>query len=388
MKLKSWQSSNSFQCQASSKGPPSSRSGPSSIREVQKSSKRKFTSDGSTERPSRRRKGSSSTCESQAETLSGLRLSSAQDAKVSTSFCTEPEGKNGHKTSPTEDPSHKSTTTTWSCDKPGPSSSVNTGPLVTRGVFAAKYTQKKLLGLGGFGSVYEGYRKDDNLPVAIKHIPQNRIRWTTMVIQREQTDVLLDLYMSLNGKTTVVPVEVALLLKVKPAAAETSAVVNLLDWCYLCNEVILVLERPVPCMDLVDFMVTRGYILQEHEAKVITKQLVDALIELHFKRVFHRDIKLANILIETSSDVPRVRLIDFGCGTVLTDGGYTTEEGTYDHLSPRWFQWRRYKAEPITVWQLGVVLFAMLHGHAPFRDERQMICEDPAISEGLSFGKS
>ncbi|KAF3691357.1 Serine/threonine-protein kinase pim-1 [Channa argus] len=335
MKLKSWSTTYTLQDQASSSGPTSSLSGLS-------------------------------------QTLSGLRLSLAQDAEISTPISSKTERtkdqkresekhkprKKSRKTpSPTEELSHKTTTTTLSSDKPGPFSSVNTGPLVSRDDFVAKYTQNKLLCCGGFGSVYEGYRKDDNLP-------------------------------SLNRKTTMVPLEVALLLKVKPAAAENSAVVTLLDWCNLHSEAILVLERPVPCMDLVDFMVTRGYILQEHLAKVITKQLVDALIEVHSKGVFHRDIKLDNILIETSSDVPRVRLIDFGCGTVLTDGGYTTGEGTYEYLTPEWFQRRWYKAEPTTVWQLGVVLFAMLHGHLPFKHEREIVCEDPAISEGLSLGNS
>ncbi len=61
--------------------------------------------------------------------------------------------------------------------------------------------------------------------------------------------------------------------------------------------------------------------------QTITKQLVDALIEVHSRGVFHRDIKLDNILIETSSDVPRVRLIDFGCGTFLSEGTYIAEHG-------------------------------------------------------------
>lgn len=56
-------------------------------------------------------------------------------------------------------------------------------------------------------------------------------------------------------------------------------------------------------------------------------QLVDALIEIHSRGVFHRDIKLDNILIETGSDGPRVRIIDFGSGTSLSEGMYTTEQG-------------------------------------------------------------
>lgn len=50
------------------------------------------------------------------------------------------------------------------------------------------------------------------------------------------------------------------------------------------------------------------------------KQLVEAALELQSKNIFHRDIKLENILIETGADVPRLRLIDFGvsCFAVKT----------------------------------------------------------------------
>ncbi|TNN76995.1 Serine/threonine-protein kinase pim-2 [Liparis tanakae] len=79
-------------------------------------------------------------------------------------------------------------------------------------------------------------------------------------------------------------------------------------------------------MDLIDYINSRGYHLPEHEAKTIAKQLVDALIEVHSRGVFHRDIKLDNILIETGSDVPRVRLIDFGSGRLLYLFSETTQQ--------------------------------------------------------------
>ena len=49
-------------------------------------------------------------------------------------------------------------------------------------------------------------------------------------------------------------------------------------------------------------------------SQIIMKQLLDAAIDLKAKGIFHRDLKLENILIEPSSDGPRVRIIDFGCG--------------------------------------------------------------------------
>lgn len=66
--------------------------------------------------------------------------------------------------------------------------------------------------------------------------------------------------------------------------------------------------------------------------QIIIKQLVDSLIEIHSKEVFHRDIKTDNILIETASDVPCVRIIDFGCGTFLSGQTYTDEEGRLSFL--------------------------------------------------------
>lgn len=50
-------------------------------------------------------------------------------------------------------------------------------------------------------------------------------------------------------------------------------------------------------------------------SQLILRQLVNAAKELHYNQcIFHRDIKLENILLETTSGVPRVRIIDFGLG--------------------------------------------------------------------------
>lgn len=45
------------------------------------------------------------------------------------------------------------------------------------------------------------------------------------------------------------------------------------------------------------------------------KDLVDECI-------FHRDIKMENILIESGSNVPRVRLIDFGLGCFFNETSF------------------------------------------------------------------
>ncbi|XP_070700194.1 serine/threonine-protein kinase pim-1-like [Pempheris klunzingeri] len=218
-----------------------------------------------------------------------------------------------------------------------------------RAEFEAKYKQKNHLGEGGCGFVFAGIRKADNIPVAIKYISKNKVFCKHVENGRELS------------------VEVAVMLKLA-AGAGTSAPVSLLDWYDLERELILVLERPVPSQDLFKYIQVNGGSLQEEEAKVILKQLVDAARELEDKCVFHRDIKVENILIETSSDVPRVRLIDFGLSCFTKKRSfYRVFYGTSAHVPPEWYHRCIYRPGPTTVWQLGVVLFDSLHSKSTFQ---------------------
>ncbi|GLD46413.1 serine/threonine-protein kinase PSK1-like protein [Lates japonicus] len=212
--------------------------------------------------------------------------------------------------------------------------------------FEARYEELELLGEGGFGSVFAGFRISDELPM-------------------------------MNGEVNAVPLEVALTLKATggPESTCSSAIISLLDWYDLDQELILVLERPVPCVDLSQYVRENGGSLQEHEAKVIMRQLVEAAMELHSKHVFHRDIKLENILVETGSDVPRVRVTDFSCGCFMRRGHY--------HLLSEWYMHKRYRARPTTVWQLGVVLYGMLDRHTSF-DTLKFLHNKLSINSELS----
>ncbi|XP_022069327.2 serine/threonine-protein kinase pim-1-like [Acanthochromis polyacanthus] len=187
--------------------------------------------------------------------------------------------------------------------------------------FEAQYVQQNPLGEGGCGSVYAGYRKADLLPVAIKYVPKDKI----FCKHRDK-----------NGK--LISVEVAIMKRLgggSAGSAGKSAPVALLDFYDLQQQLILVLERPVPAQDLLQYIMENGGCLEEEEAKIITKQLVDAAIHLLENRIFHRDIKVENILIETGSDVPRVRLIDFGLSCVFNRGSsYNVFYGTIDRNSP------------------------------------------------------
>uniref|UniRef100_A0A3Q0RRA9 non-specific serine/threonine protein kinase n=1 Tax=Amphilophus citrinellus TaxID=61819 RepID=A0A3Q0RRA9_AMPCI len=212
--------------------------------------------------------------------------------------------------------------------------------------FEATYLELYKLGEGAFCSEYAGWRMTDRFSVSITHI---------------------FLYLVLNGKTSMVPLEVLLMTKVGggPASGGTSAAVSLLDWYDLEQEVLLVMERPFPCVSLLKYMENSGGPLKEDVAKVL-KQLVDAAITMHTKGIFHGDIKAENLLLETGSSDPRVRVINFGCGCLVQEEPHFIFSGTSAYAPPEFLICGRYEAAPTTVWQLGALLYKMLDAEQYF----------------------
>ncbi|XP_049600910.1 uncharacterized protein [Syngnathus scovelli] len=234
-----------------------------------------------------------------------------------------------------------------------PGSTASQQAATNRASFARKYQQVNKLGEGGFGSVYAGYRKSDCLPVAIKYIPKEVKR----------------VPLNINGLKKDIPIEALLMLQasIKKNSDGTSAVVSLLNKYDLEHQIVLVMERPVPSVDLFTY-ITRCRIgaLPECEAKNIMKQLVAAAIDMHAVDVFHRDLKQENILLEATSGVPRVRIIDFGCSCFASNEPYRDYNGTLCYAPPEYVLRRTYSAGPTTVWHLGALLFELMAGTKRF----------------------
>ncbi|XP_069366581.1 serine/threonine-protein kinase pim-2-like isoform X2 [Paralichthys olivaceus] len=242
-----------------------------------------------------------------------------------------------------------------SVDKVKSSSDKNTvlSGHTSRADFEAKYLERRKLGEGGYGSVYAGRRRSDNLRVAIKHIPNS-------VVPRQKV---------IYGRKYRIPKEVLIMHKAAggPESVGKSAAVSILDWYDLDDEVVLVMERPVRSMELLQFQNNKGGPIDEDQAKIIMKQLVNAAIDMRAKGVFHRDIKSENILIETCSNGLRVRLIDFGCGRIHKKNSiYSKYSGTSAYVPPEFQINGEYMADPTTVWQLASLLFEMLDGFRQF----------------------
>lgn len=210
----------------------------------------------------------------------------------------------------------------------------------------------KVLGKGGFGTVYAGTRMKDGAPVAIKSIAKDRVPAWGVV----------------HGKR--VPLEVALLLRV----AHIPQVVRLLNWLEKEDSFLLILERPEPCKDLYEYVTARGP-LPEDEAQDLMLQVVNIVMACHAAGVIHRDIKDENLLVTTDRHGRvTLKLIDFGSGAFfLRDKIYTDFEGTKVYSPPEWIVHNQYQGVPATVWSLGILLYDLVFGDIPFEYEDQIV---------------
>jgi len=232
--------------------------------------------------------------------------------------------------------------------------------LIGKKEFYEKYTTTgNLLGKGGNGSVYAGYRNSDHFPVAIKVVGKKRLVRGTV-----------------NQKNVEIPIEVALMTK----ARHIKGVIKLIDYSELPGDCFaLVMERKVndindKSKDLFDFITDRHREkeLNEELARKIFRQIAETVSDLKKLDILHGDIKDENILINTQTH--DIKLIDFGAGTKsIEDKFYTTFCGTRIYAPPEWIKHRWYTASGLNVWSLGVLLYNLLCGDIPFKTENDTI---------------
>ncbi|NWW39249.1 PIM2 kinase, partial [Panurus biarmicus] len=93
--------------------------------------------------------------------------------------------------------------------------------------------------------------------------------------------------------------------------------------------------------------------LMEPVAQGLFCQVLEAMQRCTSRGVLHRDIKAKNVLVDLATG--EVRLMDFGCGTILQDSFYTRVSGTPEYSPPEWILFGCYHGLPATIWSLGIL---------------------------------
>lgn len=103
----------------------------------------------------------------------------------------------------------------------------------------------------------------------------------------------------------------------------------------------------------------------EDLAKPILQQILLAVAHCHSIGVFHRDIKLENILMHYSG---YIKLCDFGYASEIKEYDPNRILGTLSYLAPECVNKKVKDCTKIDIWSCGVVLYCMLCGYYPFQD--------------------
>ncbi|KAL1504701.1 hypothetical protein AB1Y20_008480 [Prymnesium parvum] len=145
--------------------------------------------------------------------------------------------------------------------------------------------------------------------------------------------------------------------------------------------------------DLFDRLERHGP-LAEPMARAVATQLLNAVSQLHARNVLHGDLHPACLLFESEDarsatlrlDVLRAaRRIPSGSSSL--EGGW----GTPDYASPQMLSWLAEGVRPqpygldTDMWSIGVIVYVMLSGFAPFRGDTLAQLYKTAMSGRLGF---
>jgi class 3 adenylate cyclase len=222
------------------------------------------------------------------------------------------------------------------------------GPGEDRPEAFGRYQVRRAFGAGGFGTVYLGHDTQLDRPVAIK-------------VQRGDRDVpSAEVEQFLQEARRLARLRHPGIVAVHDAGAHEGQV-------YLVS-------------DFLDGPSLEGWLKANRPSCAAAARLAaavaDALAHAHARRIVHRDVKPANLLL-TADGAPV--LVDFGLALDETRAGgpeFGVVSGTPAYMSPEQVAGAAHRIDGRTdIYSLGVVLYEMLCGQVPFRsaDTRELL---------------
>ena len=107
-------------------------------------------------------------------------------------------------------------------------------------------------------------------------------------------------------------------------------------------------------------------------------QMADAVDAMHQSGIVHRDLKPENVCF-TDKARQKIKIIDMGAAGFLDESGLSDLSGTPLYAAPEVVPWfyasergpppARYD-ERVDLWSMGVALYVMLSGAAPFDQDQ------------------
>ncbi|KAI3802608.1 hypothetical protein L1987_30748 [Smallanthus sonchifolius] len=214
-----------------------------------------------------------------------------------------------------------------------------------RHVILGKYEMGRLLGQGTFAKVYHARDLLTAESVAVKVIKTEKVRKQGLMEQITREIAVMRLVRHPN-------------------------VVQLKEVMATKSKIFLVMEY-VKGGELFT-KIAKGR-LKENLARKYFHQLISAVDYCHSRGVYHRDLKPENLLLDENEDL---KVSDFGLSALpeqlRNDGLLHTQCGTPAYISPEVLRKKGYDGSKADTWSCGVILYALLAGCLPFREDNLM----------------
>lgn len=206
-------------------------------------------------------------------------------------------------------------------------------------------TIDKIVGSGTFGLVFKGFELDTGVAVALKKIKMERETQGFPVTAIREIKILSNL-----KHVNIVDLREIMTYSVDEGDENEASA---RDKNFMEGDVFMVFE--FVDYDLSGLLKSSGVNITERHMKSFLYQLLKGVDFLHSKRILHRDIKSANLLV-TRGNV--LKIADWGLARYLHHGDpkthrYTTPVVTLWYRSPELILGSRHYSTEIDIWSVG-----------------------------------
>ncbi|HQX50585.1 MAG TPA: SUMF1/EgtB/PvdO family nonheme iron enzyme [Planctomycetaceae bacterium] len=222
--------------------------------------------------------------------------------------------------------------------------------------YKGRYRLDRILGEGAFGRVYLGYDEVIKRQVAIKVPSKERFK------KPEDAEAYLT-------EARIV------------ASLDHSHIVPVFDVGRTEDGSIYVVSQFIEGITLADRI--KAGSLEERDAAQLLATVARALQHAHDRRLIHRDVKPANILLQTQTG--KVYVTDFGLA--IREHDYLQQNiiaGTAAYMSPEQARGEGHRLDGRSdIFSMGIILYEILTGKKPFRGSSPMETLHEVISKEL-----
>ncbi|XP_022633214.1 CBL-interacting serine/threonine-protein kinase 3 isoform X2 [Vigna radiata var. radiata] len=229
-----------------------------------------------------------------------------------------------------------------------------------------KYEVGRTIGEGTFAKVKFARNSETGEPVALKIIDKEKV---LKYMQAEQIQREIATMKLIKHPNVVQLYEINFDSNVADGKSD--------QLCYELNLLAYVMGSKTKIYIILEF-VTGGELfhkilnsgrMSEKEARRYFQQLINAVDYCHSRGVYHRDLKLENLLLDAFGNL---KISDFGLSAlsqqVRDDGLLHTTCGTPNYVAPEVLKDGGYDGAAADLWSCGVILFVLLAGYLPFDD--------------------